>query len=218
MIRRKFLQGLPATAALCTMGRAFPPETPAEDVSTEQRCSLVFVAPDCIDGPAARILMPPQGEPPLPQSPHFKGLRFTGKQRNYLESIHCDTWYPSWAADGTLYCSCTDGTLQDSSGRQIAINSQWEGSEGWFRDLGIGSATGHIPCPRSYQYGTTGQRYADRRRSVPPERHGLGAVSARESEVRGLLSLRKLLPSGYLVLRRLLLSSLAQPAQRAHYL
>jgi hypothetical protein len=138
------------------MGTAFAHEASAEDMSAEERCSLVYVTPDCIDGPVARILMPPQGEPPLPQSPHFKGLRFTGKQRNYLESIQCDTWYPSWAADGTMYSSCTDGSLTDSSGRKTEMNSQWEGSEGWFRDLGTGSAAGQIPCPPSHRYGTTG--------------------------------------------------------------
>ncbi len=102
------------------------------------------------------MLMPPQGEPPLPQSPRFKGLRFTGRQRDYKETIHADTWYPSWAADGTLYSSCTDGTVNDAMGRAIRMNSQWRASEAWFREIGIGATDGHTPCIESDRFGTTG--------------------------------------------------------------
>lgn len=160
MNRRKFLYGLPATAALYKIGsgaqQLSAEAVPAGDASAEKRCSLVFVTPGCIDGPIARALMVPQGNPPLPQSRSYAGLRFTGKQTNYLKSIHCDTWYPSWAADGNLYSSCTDGSIKGSSGKTIDMNSQWGRTAGWFRELGIGSARGRIPTPARDRFGTTG--------------------------------------------------------------
>jgi len=138
MNRRKFMQCLPATAGLCSAPLAFSQQgagqKPIRDLN-----SVVYVTPGSIDGPLARGLTPPQGEPPLPQSKHFKGMRFTGKQRIYQESIHADTWYPSWAADGTLYSSYTDGEVKNSAGLPVRANSQWDR---WFRDLGVGVSHG----------------------------------------------------------------------------
>ena len=156
MKRRNFLQGLPATAAFCAIGSPLTQETSTAEATSERGGPLVFATPGCITGPVARMLMPPQGEPPLPQSAHFKGLRFTGRERDYKETIHADTWYPSWAADGTLYSSCTDGTVNDSAGRAIRMNSQWRASEAWFREIGIGATDGHTPCIESDRIGTTG--------------------------------------------------------------
>ena len=136
MNRRSFLQTLPAAA----IASATSPSLRAQAAPTE--CGgLAFAAPAAIDGPLARGLMPPMGQPPLPQSARYKGLRFTGRQRIYSESIGADTWYPAWAADGSLYSSYTDGSVKDAQGRPIRANSQWEDPEGlherWFRDLGI---------------------------------------------------------------------------------
>ncbi len=158
MNRRRFLQGLPATAAMVSVAPAFSQQT-----SAPKRDPIVYVAPGTISGPAARALMPPQGEPPLPQSRHFKGLRFTGKQRNYQETVNADTWYPVWAADGTLYSSYTDGMVKDPSRRNVRANSQWEYPEGfpkdfherWFRDLGIGVVRGQITS-ETYKATTAG--------------------------------------------------------------
>ena len=156
MKRRRFLQGLPATAALCAIGSEFTQEASAAETPCGGRGPLVYATPGCITGPVAKMLMPPQGEPPLPQSPHFKGLRFTGRQRDYRDSIHADTWYPSWAADGTLYSSYTDGTVNDAAGRTTKVSSQWRASEAWFRDIGIGATDGQIPCIDSDRFGTSG--------------------------------------------------------------
>jgi hypothetical protein len=69
--------------------------------------------------------MPPQEVPPVPQSKYFKGIRFAGKQRNYLDTIKADIWYPSWAADGSLYTSWADGNVKDSSAHSVNVNCQW---------------------------------------------------------------------------------------------
>ena len=144
MNRRRFLQGLPATAAACSVAPAFP----GQMLAAQERDAIVYVSPGAINGAVARALMPPTGEPPLPQSSHFKGLRFTGKQRNYQETVNADTWYPGWAADGTLYSSYTDGTVKDAAGRLVRSGSLWLPPSGfherWFRDLGVGVADGRI--------------------------------------------------------------------------
>jgi len=116
MNRRSFLQSLPVAA----VATAASPSLRAQAASAA--CgSLAFVAPAAIDGPLARGLMPPTGQPPLPQSARYKGLRFTGRQRIYSESIGADTWYPGWAADGSLYSSYTDGGVKDAQGRPIYL-------------------------------------------------------------------------------------------------
>ncbi len=43
---------------------------------------------------------------PFPHSPTLKGIYFTGRNHAYCG---CDTWYPSWAADGNLYSPWADG-------------------------------------------------------------------------------------------------------------
>jgi hypothetical protein len=143
MNRRSFLQSLPAAGALYSAAPAI-----AQQPMVQDRNSIAYVSSGAIDGPLARALEPPRGEPALVQSRHFKGLRFTGKQRFYPETISADTWYPSWAADGTLYASYADGAVKDSSSLQVRVNSQWEWPDGpqerWFRDLGIGVANGRI--------------------------------------------------------------------------
>ncbi len=48
---------------------------------------------------------------PFEQSWDMRGLRLTGRFANYTNA---DTWYPSWAEDGHLYSSWTDGVVLDS--------------------------------------------------------------------------------------------------------
>jgi hypothetical protein len=175
MNRRKFLAALPATAAL----RAVP-ELPKSVLAEEhiplvqERTPLLFVSPWCINGTVARILMPPQDEPPLPQSSQFNGLRFTGKQSNYLPTIHGDTWYPSWAKDGKLYSSYTDGSLTDAAGDRIEASSGWRRGDGWFKDLGIG------PDDRS---ATTGNAVLTGDDPFHLSVRPLGALPARQSAI-----------------------------------
>jgi hypothetical protein len=140
MKRRNFLRSIPAAIALAPRGTsafASASESPAG-------ASVCYVSPGSINGSAARVLMPPKETPPLPQSGRFKGISFTGRQRNYLPTVAADTWYPSWAADGTLYSSWADGRVLDSSGQEIRVNCQWKAPEGWFRDLGMSVSQGRI--------------------------------------------------------------------------
>ena len=50
---------------------------------------------------------PPQNCP-FPQSSLYSGILFTGNYANYKNA---DTFYPSWASDGNLYCPWTDGFI-----------------------------------------------------------------------------------------------------------
>lgn len=145
MNRRTFLRSIQSAAALSVMpsGAAVALGQQEKEKETPAK-PPVYVAPHAINGSVARILMPPN-EPLLPQSALFRGLRFTGRYRNYLPKgikWGCDTWYPSWSEDGNLYSSCTDGTIYDRDGKDIQIWSGWSrGSNGgYFSDLGGGPA------------------------------------------------------------------------------
>jgi len=50
----------------------------------------------------------PAKDCPFPPSSTLTGLEFTGR---HVEYENADTWYPSWAADGKLYSSWTDGNV-----------------------------------------------------------------------------------------------------------
>ncbi|MBV9357384.1 MAG: hypothetical protein JO023_17875 [Chloroflexi bacterium] len=45
---------------------------------------------------------------PIPRSRTFSGVSFSGRSASYTDA---DTWYPSWAADGSLYSPWTDGVV-----------------------------------------------------------------------------------------------------------
>ena len=51
---------------------------------------------------------PPPPDCPFEKSPSLVGIGFTGRQASYTGA---DTWYPSWASDGSLYSPWTDGTV-----------------------------------------------------------------------------------------------------------
>ncbi|MGI4949505.1 MAG: hypothetical protein ACRYHC_12575 [Janthinobacterium lividum] len=143
MDRRDFLKIAPASAFISTLG-----DTASSAATPPSTKDVPYVAPGSISGPLARGLMPPAGEPPLPQSRAFKGLRFTGRERTYVDTIKADTWYPSWGADGRLYSSYADGSVKDNAGHDVRVNSQWEQPEGlrerWFRELGWGVEGGQL--------------------------------------------------------------------------
>jgi alpha-L-fucosidase len=50
----------------------------------------------------------PPADCPFAQSTDIGGIAFTGRHAEYTGA---DTWYPSWASDGKLYSSFTDGTV-----------------------------------------------------------------------------------------------------------
>jgi len=51
----------------------------------------------------------PPGDCPLERSSAFSGVVLTGRHAEYTDA---DTWYPSWASDGTMYSPYTDGTVE----------------------------------------------------------------------------------------------------------
>ncbi len=53
---------------------------------------------------------------PIPVSREFRGLYFTGRHQQYAST---DTWYPSWASDGTQYSSFADGYVLDDAGNKV---------------------------------------------------------------------------------------------------
>ncbi len=66
---------------------------------------------------------PPAGCPFQP-SETLKGVLFTGRKASYTGA---DTWYPSWASDGSLYSPWTDGNVngvRSSSGGKDATTGQ----------------------------------------------------------------------------------------------
>jgi hypothetical protein len=146
MKRRNFLSSFPAAAALGSLPLS------AQESSANPSSPLFYVASGSISGTLARGLVPPSGTAPLPQSPDFGQLRFTGRQRNYQPSIAADTWYPSWAADGTLYSTYADGSVTGPDGRSVSVNCQWAFSddkqERWFRDLGLSVVHGRVVTDR----------------------------------------------------------------------
>lgn len=154
MNRRAFLQIAPSAALISTIG-----DTAGSAATSPGAEDVAYVAPGSISGRLAQGLMPPGGEPPLPQSRTFKGLRFTGRERTYVDTIKADTWYPSWGDDGRLYSSYADGSVQDATGRIVKVNSQWEQPEGlrerWFRELGWGVEHGRLTT-RNDRSTTTG--------------------------------------------------------------
>jgi hypothetical protein len=50
----------------------------------------------------------PPKDCPFAQSTDIAGIGLMGQWRTYT---HADTWYPSWASDGSLYSPWTDGTV-----------------------------------------------------------------------------------------------------------
>jgi hypothetical protein len=68
-----------------------------------------------IDAPPADHRVWPSQPPkdcPFAPSHAFGGIHFTGRHAEYTDA---DTWYPSWASDGNLYSSWTDGNVNGLS-------------------------------------------------------------------------------------------------------
>src|SRR5579862_6400554 len=63
--------------------------------------------------PASKIWpSEPPADCPFSKSKLITGIAFTGRHIRYANA---DTWYPSWAEDGNLYSSWTDGTVNNVS-------------------------------------------------------------------------------------------------------
>ena len=152
MKRRDFVQSLLAATAVSvaapTSLSAQADEQHDSSPSTDLKPEEFAYAHGPITGPLARGLMPPDTLSPLPQSSHFSGIRFTGRYRDYHETIEADTWYPSWAADGLLYSPFADGRVKRSSGEWVGSRCYWDPGwyppELWFRKLGRQFSKGRI--------------------------------------------------------------------------
>lgn len=69
----------------------------------------------------------PPADCPFPRSDTIAGLRFTKRHAEYTGA---DTWYPSWATDGNLYSSFTDGTVDKT--KSSSFNSgNWKATTGY---------------------------------------------------------------------------------------
>jgi hypothetical protein len=92
----------------------------------------------------------PPGDCPFEPSDSLAGIRFTGRHAEYTDA---DTWYPSWASDGHLYSSWTDGTV---NGIQCHSFGK-EPATGWARIVGddpmkleFADASTHPASPAPY--------------------------------------------------------------------
>ena len=56
---------------------------------------------------------------PFEPSKEIVGLIFTGRHAAYTEA---DTWYPSWAADDTMYSPWTDGNVSQRRGEGVRLS------------------------------------------------------------------------------------------------
>lgn len=109
---------------------------------------------------------------PFRQSSEYSAIAFTGKHASYTDA---DTWYPSWASDGNMYSSWTDGEINlescHSSGGEKARtgNAKIEGDDPMnlkITSLGSENASalpygGRYPCANLvyngiWYYGTYG--------------------------------------------------------------
>ena len=62
---------------------------------------------------------PPDGCP-FKTSDRFTTLTFTGRRATYTSA---DTWYPSWASDGKMYSSWTDGSVNGLASSSVGKNA-----------------------------------------------------------------------------------------------
>lgn len=144
MKRRDFVQSLLGATAVsvATPTSLLAQTADKKDATpgTEPKPEEFAYALGPITGPLACGLMPPDTPCPLPQSRRFSGIRYTGRTRDYHETIGADTWYPSWAADGLLYTPFADGRVKRASGEWVGSRCYWDAGwsppELWLRKLG----------------------------------------------------------------------------------
>jgi len=62
----------------------------------------------------------PPPDIPFPPSRELTGIAFTGR---YAQYGHADTWFPSWASNGNLYSSWTDGTVNGVRSSSMGVKA-----------------------------------------------------------------------------------------------
>ena len=109
MIRRTFLK---FGCAPVLLKAAQLPALPEAGRDQEARPVTTFYEP---------LLWPntPPADTPFPKSDLLKGIRFTGRHKEYT---HADTWYPTWAQDGDLYSPFQDGSVDKPEGGKVEVN------------------------------------------------------------------------------------------------
>ncbi len=65
----------------------------------------------------------PAADAPFPQSDLLKGIRFTGRHKEYTAYTDADTWFPTWAQDGDLYSPFEDGSVNIPGGGKIEADA-----------------------------------------------------------------------------------------------
>ena len=99
---------------------------PATAPERDQTVIVVSTSPAATkahEPPAAAGVFAPSEPPggfPFPKSDRFVGLTFTGRHAEYTNA---DTWYPSWASDGNLYSSWTDGNVNGTGSNSFGTGA-----------------------------------------------------------------------------------------------
>jgi hypothetical protein len=83
----------------------------------------------------------PPADIPFAKSDLLKGIRFTGRHKEYTEFTDADTWFPSWAEDGEMYSPFEDGSVKAAGGRKIEA----DGAQGIKANQGYAKITGSDP-------------------------------------------------------------------------
>jgi hypothetical protein len=95
---------------------------------------------------------------PFPRSTRISQLKFTGRTYNAPGS-GADTWYPSWAADGSMYSTFADGTVNGVTvqgfgdpGSQITGHARIDGDDPLSLKITVVSTFHNDPRPYAGRY------------------------------------------------------------------
>ena len=84
----------------------------------------------------------PPSDAPFPKSDLLKGIRFTGRHKEYTDA---DTWFPTWAQDGDLYSPFEDGSVDKPGGGKVEA----DGAQGKKATQGYAKIVGSDPLSLS---------------------------------------------------------------------
>ena len=131
MIRRNFLKLGSASMFLKASGlRALPQAAADKDAPHVSSFYQPMIWPST-----------PPADIPFSQSDLLKGIRFTGRHKEYTEYTDADTWFPTWAQDGDLYSPFEDGSVNVPGGGKIEA----DGAQGRKATQGYAKIIGSDP-------------------------------------------------------------------------
>lgn len=93
-------------------------------LTTEIKAQSILIKPDTLTFKPITWLTEPPKDCPFKLSKSFVGIRFLGVKSGFR---YGDTWYPTWAANDTLYSPWTDGTTKRLDGYSEKANSGYAG-------------------------------------------------------------------------------------------